>query len=72
MSTKNVLNKTRVLTNRTQGAINQFKNGYASPHRGYSAVMLADSLDVVCKPFTNMAYSGDHPEAFFENFNHGK
>ena len=71
-NTKSVLNKQRVLSNRTRGLINQHKHGFLSPHRIYSAALLADSLDIVCKPFTNMAYIGDHPETFFENFNHGK
>lgn len=72
MATRNVLNKTRVLQNRTQGTINQYQKGYHSPHRTYSAAMLSDSLDIVCKPFTKMAYAGDYPEAFFDNFAHGK
>jgi uncharacterized Zn-finger protein len=72
MASKNVINKNRMLFNRTQGYLNQKKSGHAPPHRIYSAAMLSDSLDIVCKPFQRMAYIGDHPEVFFEMFKHGK
>ena len=71
-SFKNLINKKKLRKIRTNYAKRRTLECIKSPHRIYSAALLGDSLEVICKDFERVAYIGDYPEIFFENFKNGK
>lgn len=71
MSAKNLINKAKLRKIRSRFAKNRLVKGMNSPHKMYSAASLGDSLEVICKDFERIAYIGDYPEIFFENFKNG-
>lgn len=47
------------------------RNNLAVGHQMLSAVLLADTLDVILKNFKEVAFIGNYPDAFFRNFTKG-